>query len=273
MSDEALSRREFLITSGTLLCATAVPAWADVFQAGSVDDALRVEIAETALGRAAALGASYADIRVNRYRRESIATRERQVQNVSRSTSRGFGLRVLVNGAWGFAAGPDVQPAAVRRITDQAIEIAKANAAYQRKSIALVPTPRVSATWRGAFDQDPFEIAADRKIEFLLAMNEAAAKAKGASFVKSSLSFQNEQKFFASTEGTRTDQYIIRTHPTLTVTAVNRKTGDFQSRRSLPGPKCIGYEYLERYPWLKEAEQTGVEAVAKLDAKPVVPDV
>ncbi len=71
----------------------------------------RAEAAEAALARAAALGASYADIRVNRYRRESIATRERQVQNVSRSTSYGLGLRVLVNGTWGFAATNVVDPA------------------------------------------------------------------------------------------------------------------------------------------------------------------
>jgi predicted Zn-dependent protease len=60
--------------------------------------------AETALARAKALRATCADIRVNRYRRESVATRERQVQNVSRSTSRGFGLRVLVDGAWNVEA-------------------------------------------------------------------------------------------------------------------------------------------------------------------------
>ena len=84
--------------------------------AGATDDARRAEVAEAALARAAALGASYADIRVNRYRRESIATRERQVQNVSRSTSYGFGLRVLVNGAWGFAATNRVEPAAARAV-------------------------------------------------------------------------------------------------------------------------------------------------------------
>ena len=213
--------------------------------AGTAPAADKDELAELALARATRLGATYADIRINRYRDEEISAREQRVQALARSQSYGFGVRVLVNGAWGFAASPDVRPAAVERVTDQAIEIAKANSAYQRKPIELVPTPKVSATWRSAFEQDPFEVATDRKIEFLLAMNEAAMKAKGASFVKSSLSFQNEQKFFASTDGTRIEQYIIRTHPTLTVTAVNRKAGDFQTRRSLPGPKCIGYEYLE----------------------------
>ena len=100
-----MSRRQFLATGSALLAAgTCVPAWADRYQPGPAEDVARADAAEAALARAAALGASYADIRINRYRRESIATRERQVQNVSRSTSYGLGLRVLVNGAWGFAA-------------------------------------------------------------------------------------------------------------------------------------------------------------------------
>jgi TldD protein len=96
-----------------MLASRAVPAWADLFQPGAAADATRAEVADAALARATALGATYTDIRINRYRRESIATRERQVQNVSRSTSYGLGLRVLVDGAWGFAATNRVEPGAL----------------------------------------------------------------------------------------------------------------------------------------------------------------
>jgi TldD protein len=216
-------------------------------------------------------GADYADIRINRYRFESIFAREQRVQNCSRSQNFGFGVRVLLKGAWGFASSYLVTPEAVRRITQQAIDIARANAVYQRRAVRLVPITKATVSWSSAFVEDPFEIPADRKVEFLLKLNEAALKAKGASFVNSSLSFQNEQKFYASTDGSFIDQYIIRTLPFFTVTAVNRSAGDFQSRGSLAGPKTIGYEYLEQHPWLQEAEQAGQEAVSKLQAKPVVP--
>jgi TldD protein len=125
--------------------------------------------------------------------------------------------------------------------------------------------------WKSAFKKDPFDVATDSKIEFLLKLNEAAMKTRGASFVSSVLSFQNEQKFYASTDGSQIEQYIIRTLPSFQVTAVNRAAGDFQTRSSLAGPKTIGYEYLDEYPWQTEAEQAGEEAVAKLQAKPVVP--
>ena len=128
MAIPPVSRRQFLATGSALLAGTCVPAWADAFQPGPADDAARAEVADAALARATALGASYADIRINRYRRESIATRERQVQNVSRSTSYGLGLRVLVNGAWGFAATNRVEPGAARAAADQAVAIARANA-------------------------------------------------------------------------------------------------------------------------------------------------
>jgi TldD protein len=265
------SRRDFLKTSTVACGAAALPGWTWAADAPALPPMDKHGLADIAIRLAKKLGASYADIRINRYRSESLSAREQRFQNVSRSQSFGFGVRVLVKGAWGFAASPVVTADSVKRITQQAIDIARANAAYQRKPIKLVGTPAVKANWKSAFEKDPFEVPTDKKVEFLLALNEAAMKAKGTSFVNSGLSFQNEQKFYASTDGSETEQYIIRTMPRFSVTAVNRSAGDFQSRSSLAGPRTMGYEFLENYPWLKEAEKAGEEAVAKLKAKPVVP--
>jgi TldD protein len=265
------TRRDFLKTTGLACGAASLPGWvfeAEAAEAAAID---KNKLADLAISRAKKLGASYADIRINRYRNESIFTREERVQNVSRSQSFGCGVRVLVKGAWGFAASHLVNADSVRRITEQAVEIARANAAFQRKPIKLVATPKVVAKWKSSFEKDPFDVPTESKVAFLLGLNQAAMKAKGASFVNSAVSFQNEQKFYASTDGSRIEQYIIRTMPFFTVTAVNRSAGDFQTRSNLSGPKNIGYEYLEKYPWLKEAEQAGEEAVAKLSAKPVEP--
>jgi TldD protein len=265
------SRRDFLKTASMACGAAALPAWvleAEAAEAAAVD---KSKLAEVALSGARKAGATYADIRINRYRNEAIFTREQQVQNVSRSQNFGFGVRVLLQGAWGFAASPVVTAESVKRITDQAAEIARANAAHQRKPVQFVSAPKVVANWKSAFERDPFDVSSDKKIELLLKLNETAMKPKGTSFVTSGLAFQNEQKFYASTDGSIIDQYIIRTLPFFTVTAVNRAAGDFQSRSSLAGPKTIGYEYVEQGPWLKEAAQAGEEVVAKLQAKPVEP--
>ena len=88
------SRRDFLATGGAVVAGVFVPDWAAAFQPGTSDNARRTEVTDAALAHAAKIGASYADIRINRYRRESITTREQQVQNVSRSTSYGFGSSI-----------------------------------------------------------------------------------------------------------------------------------------------------------------------------------
>jgi len=269
------SRRDFLKTAGVAAGAISLPelpAWlgniteAEAAAAATID---KQALADIALSTARGLGVSYADIRINRYRTEAIATREQQVLNVSRSQNFGFGVRVLFKGTWGFASIRSVTPEDVRRITRQAVEIARANSVYQRKRISLVPVPKIETTWKNDFQKDPFEVSIDDKVDFLLQLNQAAMKTQGVSFVNSSMSFVNEQKFYASTDGSRIEQYIVRANPNFNVTAVNRANGDFQTRTSLGGPQGMGYEYIEKHDWKREAQQAGEEAVAKLKAKPV----
>ncbi len=265
----AVSRRDFLATGSALVAASSVPSWADAFQPGAVDDAVRAEAADAALARASALGASYADIRINRYRRESIATRERQVQSVSRSTSRGLGVRVLVNGAWGFAATNRVEPAAARAASEEAVAIARANAALVSRKVVLAHADKVVTSWTSAFKRDPFDVPLDTKITFLMKLNEAALAVAGVSFVSSQVLFVDEQKYFVSTEGSRITQRLVRTYPQFSTTAANRATGDFQTRAVVDRAQLVGYEYVEEYPWLRDAEKAGHEVVEKLKAKPV----
>lgn len=267
----SFSRRQFIATGSALVAATWVPDWADAFQPGATGDARRAEAAEAALTRATALGASYADIRINRYRRESIATRERQVQNVSRSTSYGLGLRVLVNGTWGFAATNIVDPAAARAAAEQAVAIAKANALMTSRKVVLVNADKVVTTWANPVRRDPFEVSLETKTAFLMKLNEAALAVPGVSFINSQLQFVDEQKYFASSEGSRITQRLVRTYPQFTTTAADRAAGDFQTRAVVDRAKLMGYEYVEEYPWLQDAEQAGHEVVEKLKAKPAVP--
>lgn len=265
------SRREFLKTSGLTLGAVTLPSWVADLEAAEAAGVDKSSLADIAISAAQQLGATYADIRINRHRFEFIATREKQVQQVQRTQSFGFGVRVLMKGTWGFAASNKVTPDEVRRVAALAVEIARANSARQTKPVRLVPVEKAVADWKSSFQKDPFEVPLERKIEFLLKVNETAMKVKGVSFVDSGLYFINEQKFFAATDGSRIEQYIIRSFPFFSVTAVDSAKGDFQERASLKGPQAIGYEYLEDYPWVAEAEQAGHEAVEKLKAKPVEP--
>jgi TldD protein len=129
----------------------------------------------------------------------------------------------------------------------------------------------VAAKWRNAYKRDPFEVSLGTKTQFLMKLNETAMKVKGVSFVNSSTFFVKEEKFFGSSDGSRIEQEIVRSFPNFNITAVDQMRGDFQQRRSLRGPQGMGFEYLDTYPWLEEAEAGANEALEKLKSKPVTP--
>ena len=268
-----ISRRDFVKTTSIALGAATIPSWAysaDLTGA-PFPDFDKSKLADAALTLAKKLGASYADIRINKYRIESLRTRERQVRAVAKGQNFGFGVRVLVKGTWGFAASPLVTAKEVGRVTREAIDIAKANSVFQTKPIELVDVPAVKGKWKTSFKRDPFDVPIDEKTEFLLKLNEAALGVKGVGFVNSSMTWVNEQKFLATTDGSEIEQYIIRGVPTFSVTAIDRAKGDFQTRNALAQGRAAGWEYSTEYNWIGEAKQAGEEAVMKLKAKPVKP--
>jgi TldD protein len=267
-------RRDFLkVATGAIgaVGVTRIAPWVVEIEAAqaAVADASKYDVADAALATAKRLGASYADIRVNRLETEAIATREQQVQTVARNQSFGFGIRVLLDGTWGFAASPFVTPQDARRVTESAIEIARANSRFQRKRVTLAPVEAVKSSWRTAIRKDPREVPLDDKIQFLLGLNRAAMETKGVTFVDSAMRWVAENKFLATSDGSRIEQSLVRGQPQFTVTAIDPSTGDFQTRSSYGGPQGMGYEYVETYPWEMEARQAGEEAVMKLKAKPV----
>src|SRR5687768_15409245 len=123
------SRRRFLKTTSAAAAGLAATNWSiDAAARESwINSATKNDLGDIAVTLAKKLGATYGDIRINRYRTERISTRERQVLGVSLNQTFGFGVRVLVNGSWGFAASSEVTPNEVRRVTREAVDIAKAN--------------------------------------------------------------------------------------------------------------------------------------------------
>jgi TldD protein len=178
-------------------------------------------------------------------------------------------LRVLVNGAWGFAATNQVTADAARAVADQAVAIARANAILATRKVVLADADKAVDTWNSAFKRDPFEVPLETKIAFLMKLNEAALAVPGVSFVNSQVLFVDEQKYFASSEGSRITQRLVRTYPQFSTTAADKATGDFQTRAVVDRAQLVGYEYVEEYPWLRDAERAGHEVVEKLKAKPV----
>ena len=288
-----MKRSEFLYLSGLglgSLILPEMPAFArsiDPMEALNpvIDTKQKKELSDVALNTAKSKGASYADVRIGRYLSQAVITREKRVLNVGNSESFGVGVRVLVNGCWGFAATNDVTKDGMAKVADRAVAVAKANAILSKKPVELAPQKGYGeVSWKTPIEKNAFEVPIKEKADLLLAVNAAATK-NGASFVDSSMFLVNEQKYFASTDGSYIDQDIHRIWPTFSVTKIDAKTGKFETRDSLGSPRGMGYEYLmpresdkikglttlykDRYDMLEDASLAATQAAEKHKAKSV----
>src|SRR6187455_3222958 len=127
------------------------------------------DLADRALDTATLLGAGYADARVVRRRDESIAIKSGRVEGVAAGESEGFGVRVLVDGAWGFASSNELNAGEADRIAAQAVRIAKASATALREPVRLDDRPPAHGTYETPIEEDPFEVPLEQKIGLLLA--------------------------------------------------------------------------------------------------------
>ncbi len=201
-------------------------------------------LADVALNTAKKLGATYADARIGRYLNQFVFTREKKVQNTVNTESFGIGIRVITNGTWGFASTNDVTPDGIMKATKLAIAIAKANSKIQTEEVVLAPVKgHGDVSWKTPIVKSSLEVSVSEKVELLLEANNRALE-NGADYISSALFSVNEQKYFASTEGSYIDQDVHRIWPTLNITAVDKSTGKFKNRQGLGAPMGLGYEYL-----------------------------
>ena len=286
----SLSRRDFLRNVGIAAGAAAVvdlidgPFWlVDEVQARALSLADLESLAGVALERARRLGASDADIRINRYRNRSISLRtspERgapgrvnHVPGVIETGSFGFGVRVIHSGSWGFAASPQVTKEAIAKAAADAVAIARANAAIQRRPVQLAPVPAYRDRYVTPHARDPFEVSIRDQIAFLQGVHEAAGKVKSVRTMNSGMVFRTEDKYFASSDGSSIQQLILQSAPTFTATAVDFATRKSKSRSFQVQPVTAGYEHIESCGMLESAERLSAEAAEHLAAPSVEPGV
>jgi TldD protein len=275
----SVSRRDFVKSASAAAALAAIGSHADALAAtpdifSRTNPILNAEdfkaLAMRAVEAAKAAGAQYADVRIARYRSQAVQTRERRVQGLSDNETAGIGVRTLVNGAWGFAATADLTPDAVVALARTAVAQARANRAALARAIALAPYGTAqTGTWRSPIKTDPFTIPIAEKVALLLAANEAAMKVRGVRFCNSGVNFLREEKWFANTEGSFTEQTLFRCSPQLSITAVAQDNSDFQSRSGGTAPRGLGYEHLLDSQLVENAPKWAEEAVQKLSAKPV----
>lgn len=226
------------------------------------------DLAEHALDSADAAGVDYADCRTTVRTVQELTTKNGEVASVDLSDDEGFSVRVLVDGAWGFAACGGLNPQSVESAVRTAIGIAKASARLPHEPVILAPTPTVTATYTTPVQIDPFSVSLEKKLEVLLATDAAMARVPGVSIREATLEFVREARFLATSEGSRIEQTIIESGGGFDATATSP---DEVQTRSYPNSfgrhqQCAGWEMVEEMDLPGHGEQIGQEATDLLHA-------
>src|SRR3981189_1771109 len=222
------------------------------------------DFANLALDTARLRGAAYGDVRVMHLRQRDLTTKNGQVGTLSQSESIGLGIRVLANGAWGFASTDRMTRDGVSASAAQAVSIAKASALAKREDVVMAPEKAYIDSWQSPFRKDPFEIPLETQLALLLAADAEMRRVKGVTLTETDMQFRKIDSWFASSAGSKIHQR--RFHSGCGIVATCFK-GDAIQKRSYPnsfGGQHIlgGYELIEAMNLLKHAPQMAEEAVA-----------
>ncbi|MBI4786102.1 MAG: TldD/PmbA family protein [Chloroflexi bacterium] len=228
------------------------------------------DLTARALNLAQQRGAAYADIRIVTRLTQRIAVKNGKVEALEQDETRGFGVRVLTNGAWGFASSSQVDAREVDRVVAQAVTIAKASTLAKTRDVHLGPPVTVKASYHTPIRTDPFTVSMNDKINLLLKADAEMRRAKGVKVARGDMAFVRENKIFASTEDTYVDQEIVESGCGISALATHLESGEVQIR-SYPNAgsrhqQTRGYEFILDQKLAENAARVGEEAVALLTA-------
>lgn len=228
-----------------------------------------LEVAKQAVEAARKAGADYADARVVHEDSETLTVRNQEMEGIDRSTSEGIGIRVLVNGYWGFAATARMDEAEILRTADVAVHVARAAARLPMEPVRLSPVEPVTGTWHSPMQQDPFQVPLQEKVALLVEATRRMQTVKGLAFAEGGIDLYRRRTFLATSEGTGVEQTIVHSGAGIEGSALGE--GELQ-RRSFPNSfrghiAAAGWEHIAKIALVEEAERTATEAVELLSAK------
>ncbi len=220
--------------------------------------------AQQALNAASARGVTYADARAVAMRNRSLSTKNGRVGHASESESLGIGVRVIADGAWGFAASADLSPASLSAAADRAVAIARASARVKRENVRLAPELPAVADWTTPYKVDPFTTSVEENIDLLLKADAEMNAVAGVTLAETGMNFLREESWFLSSEGADIHQTKYSTGGGCTAYAF---AGSEIQKRSYPNSfggqwQNRGYEQIEEMKLLENARRVGEEAVA-----------
>jgi len=228
------------------------------------------EFGRIALDEAGKKGASYADVRIGEILKEILTVKNGEPEAVNLLQTKGFGVRVIADGAWGFAGSIDINKEEIIATVEKAVNIARASAMLKKKEAALIKEEAREDRYASSFEKDPFEIPVEEKLDVLVQAGRILKEQSP--LIKAAYTHfrgYRENKLFMSTEGAKISQQITWCGGGLSAIAV--KNGEMQTRSypsSFGGNNATsGYEFFESLALIDHAKETGQELLKLFNAE------
>jgi TldD protein len=222
------------------------------------------DLAAHSLDVAQIRGASYADVRLMHLRQRDLTTKNGEIGTLAQSESIGLGIRVLANGAWGFASTDVLTRDGVSRCAAQALALAKASALAKRGDVVMAPEQAYVDSWQSPCQKDPFEIPLETQLALLLAADAEMRRVKGVTLTETDMQFRKIESWFASSIGSRIHQRRVISGCGIAATSFQQQ--EIQKRsypNSFGGQHALqGYELVESVELLQHAPALADEAAA-----------
>jgi TldD protein len=223
------------------------------------------ELCDHAVAAALGAGASYADARVVVRRSQVVGTRNQRVERLDDNETEGIGVRVLVDGAWGFACDRRLTAEGAEAAAGKACSFAKAASGGHGRELAAVEP--AEGEFRTAVTRDPFEISLADKVELCLRAERALAH-DDVKVTSASVRAQREHKVFVSSEGAAVEHELVECGGGIDALAARDGVTQIRSYPSAHGGSSAqaGWEYVESLGLDREAPRVGEQAAALLQA-------
>ncbi|MGQ9509541.1 MAG: TldD/PmbA family protein [Thermodesulfobacteriota bacterium] len=212
----------------------------------------------------------YTDIRVVRRRNQEIEVKNGRLETFVEEEDFGFGIRILLRGAWGFACSSKVNKKEMERVFNKALRVAKASSEVVGEKIFIEPTyPRIDQ-YKTPISINPFHVSPEEKTDLLLRSESLLRRKPQVKISEAFMGSYQTEKIFASTDGSYIEQTIIECGAGLSATAIE---GSEVQVRSYPNSfrgnfATRGYEWIKELDLETHAERVAEEAVQLLSAKP-----
>ncbi|TQS43851.1 TldD/PmbA family protein [Cryptosporangium phraense] len=222
----------------------------------------RAALADAALQKARDLGVSHADFRLERIRSQGLSLRDGRLEGSHDGEDVGFAVRVVHDGAWGFASGVDLTVEAVVAAAETAVQVAKVSARMNTERVELADEPVYrDARWVSSYETNPFDVPEQEKVALLAEYSQRLLGASGVSHVTAGLSQVLEGKYYADTAGSSITQQRVRLAPSISALSVDASSGRFDTMGSLAPPAGRGWEYLTGTGWDWDSELSSLPSL------------